>query len=218
MATNNQLNTGSTPLTVAEGGTGDSTLTTAYAPVCAGTTATGVLQAASTGLSTSGYVFTSNGSSALPSFQAPAFTVLSTTLTTAQVKSMSGTPIQLVAAQGAHTLIVVYSCVFEYIFATAAFTGGSAGGNGPIIQYGNTATAGGVHAAISLLDLTAASSGISYGEAFDGVSGFPAVNVGDTSQAINLGLFITNDTANYGGGGTSTLRVTLYYSVLSTTV
>jgi hypothetical protein len=57
-------------LTVAGGGTGVTTLTTAYAPVCAGTTATGAVQVASTGLSTSGYVLTSNGASALPSFQA----------------------------------------------------------------------------------------------------------------------------------------------------
>ncbi len=55
---------------VAGGGTGVATMTTAYAPVCAGTTATGALQVASTGLATSGFVLTSNGSSALPSFQA----------------------------------------------------------------------------------------------------------------------------------------------------
>lgn len=54
---------------VAGGGTGVVTMTTAYAPVCAGTTATGALQVASTGLSTSGNFLISNGSSALPSFQ-----------------------------------------------------------------------------------------------------------------------------------------------------
>ena len=57
-------------LIVGNGGTGVATMTTAYAPVCAGTTATGNLQVASTGLSTSGYVLTSNGASALPSFKA----------------------------------------------------------------------------------------------------------------------------------------------------
>ena len=62
--------TGITDITVADGGTGVSTMTTAYAPVCAGTTATGALQVASTGLGTAGYVFTTNGSAALPSFQA----------------------------------------------------------------------------------------------------------------------------------------------------
>lgn len=57
-----------TPVTVPYGGTGDTSFT-AYAPICAGTTSTGNLQSASTGLSTSSYVLTSNGSSALPSFQ-----------------------------------------------------------------------------------------------------------------------------------------------------
>lgn len=53
---------------VAGGGTGIVT-TTAYAPICGGTTATGAFQAASTGLSTSGNALVSNGASALPSFQ-----------------------------------------------------------------------------------------------------------------------------------------------------
>lgn len=60
------------PVPVIEGGTGVITMTTAYAPVLAGTTATGALQVASTGLATSGFVLTSNGSASAPSFQAAA--------------------------------------------------------------------------------------------------------------------------------------------------
>lgn len=55
---------------VAGGGTG-ATSFSAYAPICGGTTSTNPLQSATTGFSTSGFVLTSNGSSALPSFQAP---------------------------------------------------------------------------------------------------------------------------------------------------
>jgi hypothetical protein len=47
-------------------------MTTAYAPVCAGTTAIGALQVASTGLATSGFILTSTGAASLPSFQANA--------------------------------------------------------------------------------------------------------------------------------------------------
>ena len=54
-------------LTVSGGGTGLTTLTTAYGVVCAGTTATGALQNAGAGLSGRGLV--SNGAGALPSFQ-----------------------------------------------------------------------------------------------------------------------------------------------------
>lgn len=70
MAVNTQLNTSGTPITVAEGGSGVATMTTAYAPVCAGTTATGPLQVASSGQGTSGFVLTSTGSSSLPTWQA----------------------------------------------------------------------------------------------------------------------------------------------------
>jgi hypothetical protein len=58
-------------LNVAHGGTGDASFT-AYAPVCGGTTTTGALQSAATGIGTSGYVLTSTGSSSLPSWQAAA--------------------------------------------------------------------------------------------------------------------------------------------------
>ena len=67
MTTNNAINSQS-PIQVIMGGTGLNT-TTAYAPICAGTTATGAFQAASTGISNSGYVLTSNGSVALPTWQ-----------------------------------------------------------------------------------------------------------------------------------------------------
>ncbi len=62
-----------TGLPVAGGGTGLATMTTAYAVICAGTTATGALQPLAA-LGASGTVLTSNGAGALPSFQATAST------------------------------------------------------------------------------------------------------------------------------------------------
>ena len=59
-----------TPLTVANGGSGRLTATTAYAVIAAGTTATGAQQ--SIAPSTSGFVLTDNGVGVLPSFQAAA--------------------------------------------------------------------------------------------------------------------------------------------------
>ena len=60
--------TNCTGLVVAGGGTGQSSLPT-YAVLCGGTTSTGAVQSVS-GLGTSGYVLTSNGASALPTWQA----------------------------------------------------------------------------------------------------------------------------------------------------
>jgi len=56
------------PMPVAEGGTGDSSLT-AYAVLCGGTTSTGAVQSIA-GVGTSGQILTSNGAGALPTFQA----------------------------------------------------------------------------------------------------------------------------------------------------
>lgn len=56
------------PTPITEGGTGDATFT-AYAVICGGTTSTGSLQSVAS-LGTSGYVLTSNGAGALPTFQA----------------------------------------------------------------------------------------------------------------------------------------------------
>jgi hypothetical protein len=59
------------PVSVTNGGTGVATLTTAYGVLTAGTTATGNVQTLAA-LGASGTVLTSNGASALPSFQAVA--------------------------------------------------------------------------------------------------------------------------------------------------
>lgn len=59
--------TSNAAVTVAQGGTGVAS-TTAYAVLCGGTTSTGALQSI-TSVGTSGQVFTSNGASALPTFQ-----------------------------------------------------------------------------------------------------------------------------------------------------
>jgi len=70
MGTNNTAGTpGSGPLSPDQGGTGLDTLTP-YALLAGGTTSTGILQQIS-GLGSTGYVLTSNGASALPTWQAP---------------------------------------------------------------------------------------------------------------------------------------------------
>jgi hypothetical protein len=60
--------TSASTLAVSNGGTGQTTLTTAYGVLAAGTTATGALQNIGTG--TSGQILKSNGPGVLPSFQA----------------------------------------------------------------------------------------------------------------------------------------------------
>jgi hypothetical protein len=66
MATNNATNT-SNPVTVGQGGTGDTSFT-AYSVLTGGTTSTGALQNVS-GVGTTGQLLVSNGASALPTWQ-----------------------------------------------------------------------------------------------------------------------------------------------------
>lgn len=68
--TNTLLDTGTVPITVSEGGTGNATAT-AYAVQCGGTTSTAAHQSIAS-VGTSGQVLTSNGAGVLPTFQAAA--------------------------------------------------------------------------------------------------------------------------------------------------
>lgn len=76
---------GFTPVTVPIGGTGNTTFT-AYSIICAGTTATGTFQNV-VGLGTNGYVLTSNGAGALPTWQS--------TGAVTGVASVSGTALEI---------------------------------------------------------------------------------------------------------------------------
>jgi hypothetical protein len=78
---------------VAGGGTGDTSFT-AYAPVCGGTTTTAALQSASSGISNSGYVLTSTGSSSLPTWQAASGGSAITTID-GDSGSISGTTVKI---------------------------------------------------------------------------------------------------------------------------
>lgn len=198
-------------LVVANGGTGVATMTTAYAPVCAGTTATGALQVASTGLSTSGNVLTSNGSSALPSFQAVSAGggLLSATLVmnSAQFKA-SNTPVVIVAAQGAGTFLQLVSWTCKLFYGGSnAFTGSGAGGiwigTGAVIQI---ATVYGTSGA------TYTASAYTYGTVTGNTSITAATAAACENQALTFvgaGGYAGNAAAN------NTVTVNIVYKVLS---
>lgn len=207
-----QLNSGSTPISVPEGGTGIIT-TTPFAPIISGSTATGSLLQATTGLSSSSYYLTSTGSGSVPNFQSHNISFLTKNLLTSDIQGMNATPIQVLPNQGAHTLIVIYFMQFQYIFNTTAFSGG-----GTVqLQYGNS---GSPQAAVICtgLNLTSNTSALFYGAADQQFSLFGVGPVSPVSGVINQGLYITNQSAPFTGGGTSSGIITLYYDVLSTTV
>ncbi len=113
----------STPVSVANGGSGLAA-TTAYAVLCGGTTNTAALQSVAS-VGTAGQVLTSNGAGALPTFQTVVQTT-TVTLTSAQVKALRATPITIVAAPGVNKVVNILSCFVKLKYGgTSAFTAGA---------------------------------------------------------------------------------------------
>lgn len=168
-------------LDVGNGGTGTATMTTAYAPVCAGTTATGALQVASTGLSTSGYVLTSNGSSNLPSFQAIPSTFASIN-------------VQTFASSGTYTPTsgMIY-CIVECV---------GAGGGGGGVHLGWAGGGGGGGSYVRGF-YTASSIGSSQTVTIGAVGSAGSTSGGDggTGGSTLFGSLITAVGGSGGGGG-----------------
>jgi hypothetical protein len=220
MAVTTQLNTGTTPLTVAEGGSGVATHTTAYAPLAAGTTATGATQVCSTGLSTSGFVLTSTGASSLPSFQAPTGPtgspiLVSVPLTLAQFLALKNTPFQIIAAQGAHTLIVPISIVVELVMAGVAFSNLGITG----LQYGSTTNFAGQRIAeipAANIQTVTVDTILNVPIQYSASTLYPTMVVYTGSTSINTAVYMSSTSTTPLGGTGATVNVNVVYSVITT--
>ena len=177
---------------VAGGGTGIVT-TTAYAPICGGTTATGNFQAATTGFSTSGYVLTSNGSAALPSFQA-------TGATSFQVVTQTFT------ASGTYTPTASMKfCIVEVVGA-----GGGSGGVGATTASQAAAAGGGGGGGYSRSTISAATIGASQTVTIGtgGLAGTSTPGNGGVGGTTSLGSLIQ---ATGGSGGALNVGASGYH-------
>ena len=162
-----------TPITVPYGGTGNTTFT-AYSLICAGTTATGTFQNVS-GVGTSGQVLTSNGASALPTWQTSgsgSVTNIATSL------GITGGPITSTGTIGLDFTVVQNRAsvvAATTINLSATYSNGSSG-------VGATLTNSGAQAAFSL----------------DGIS--PAINsrilVKNQSTALQNGIYTLTTVGN----------------------
>ncbi len=209
MATNNDLNTGVTPLIVPYGGTSVAS-TVAYTPLVGGTTSTAALQSVAS-VGTAGQILTSQGA-ALPIFQSgfgiSPILYTKVTLSAANIAAMRATPVILVAAGGANTLYLVESAFLEIKYNTVAYTGG-----GLIhIQYDSTINGSGTKATSTLA--AASITGV-----VDDISPIAPLSASSNagSLAVNKGLYISNATAAFATGN-SVCYIHVYYSLFSTTI
>lgn len=125
------------------------------------------------------------------------------TLTAAQINTMFTTPVLIIPAQGAGTLISINKCVYNAIFGSAAFTGGGvlAGFYGSVSPPVSAA-----HNTVNAAFLTTFSA-----NQVAAASG----SVASTTAAINTGVYISNQTGVFAVGTGSSMTVTCQYTVLT---
>lgn len=201
--------------TVPNGGTGTTSFT-AYAPVIGGVTSTSALQSAATGFSNVGYVLTSTGSASAPTWQASAgggsatLNRIAVNVTAAQIKTMAGTPVVMLASQGANTIIRVVDLVYEFTFVAPVYTGGGQ----LVVVYGPTNNTS--RYASEITSYSASSGMVSSANAMLGATG--TILSSTPSATVNAGIYLTN-TGGVGSpfaNGNGTLRVSMTYTVVST--
>ena len=127
------------------------------------------------------------------------------TLTTAQINALKATPITIVAAQGANTIIELVSVVLTYNYATAAFTVGA--DEDLVIEYADGTDATASIETAGFLD-----------QVDDEVRFYPSVLTAgaDLEASINQALQIKNTGAGETADGGGELDVRIVYRVYAT--
>ena len=180
----------SSGITVPYGGTG-LTSTTAYAVLCGGTTSTAALQPVAS-VGTSGYVLTSNGASALPTFQAASSGGITSVVR--QVFTSSGT----------------YTPTAGMVQAYVECIGGGTGGAGSIspalsnVSVGGGGGAGGYAASMLSAGTIGASQTVTIGAGGTSSSG----GMGNPGGNTTVGSLVTGAAgyySSYGSGATSSV-------------
>jgi NAD/NADP transhydrogenase alpha subunit len=131
--------------------------------------------------------------------------VTATTISNAQLLALYDTPVNLVPAQGAGSLILVDKVVVDYHFLTAQTTAGGA----IAAQYDSTVHGAGVAATATIAAATL------NGFAANAVMSVGSVAVSQADTAVyNKGIYLSNATADFATGAGS-LVVYTYYRVLT---
>jgi hypothetical protein len=140
--------------------------------------------------------------------------IVQVTLSQSQIQNMFSTPVQVAAAPGGGLAIFVQTCTVNYVAGTAAFSVGGV----IVVQYGNTASGGGVTATnganVAGAGLLNAGTTNKYVVAIGVNNAAGSVGVA-SSGVINTGIFISNQTAAFNNSGSgATLVVTLEYLIV----
>jgi hypothetical protein len=129
-------------------------------------------------------------------------------LSSANIKAMYATPVVIIPAQGAHTIVVLHDVFYEFVYTAPAYTGGSSGTF--VLQYGNTIHGGSSNVSIFSPSLLSNTQNIL------AQSNEPNLNLtGSISSLVNTAIYASNTTAAYATGN-GLVNITLFYSVINT--
>ncbi len=134
--------------------------------------------------------------------------VVKVSLSSANWLGMYATPVQIIAAPGANKAIIIESVALEVDYGGAQFAAGGV----VALQYSNTANGAGTAATATLAAATA------NGWAADTIATLaPATLNAGAAATVNVGIFISNQTAAF-TTGSSTVDVHVAYRVITTTL
>jgi hypothetical protein len=138
-------------------------------------------------------------------------------MTLVQFTGMKTTPFQIIAAQGANTIIIPISFGLELVLTGTAFTNGGVGG----LQFGNTASfPAGANRIVEFAasDITTPTVKTMLNPPMGLVTsvGYPTMHSYTESTSVNTGVFISNATAAFATGTGATIVVNVVYTVLTT--
>ena len=201
-----------TPVMVASGGTGVTSLT-AYALIAGGITSSNPVQSLS-GIGNIGDILVSNGAVALPTWQTPAIQTVSVTLTNSQVRNLGNSSVTLINAPGIGKVIAIeHACVKLNVGATATAFSGS--GNLQI-GYGRAPTVSPSNQDIITNAMVNASLGATTNQL---ARTFATANTGAAySLSSNMAIVLYKSTAAVLGGNAAndnTITVSLTYQILT---
>lgn len=127
-------------------------------------------------------------------------------ISSAQVLAMWTTPVLLIPAQGAHKMIFVHDAFVEYIYGGIAYANGS----GFALQYTSAGSDAGLVFFNSNINPNGSASG------FGGDPAVPFNPLDVVTSYVNQGIYASTSINNYTAGN-GTFRVTVFYTIITTT-
>jgi len=141
-----------------------------------------------TGTGTTGQVLTSNGTPNAPTFQTGSATSVKLTLSSSDIKSLNGTPIELIPAQGANQVIRVLGVTSKFVYGGSNVFIAAAGQTVQIYYAGTSSIA--LLTTVFNGQLTAAASTFQASE----VTG--VINNKAVGEIDNVAVMVNNPVAN----------------------